>query len=647
MNRIRAVAIKSWRKLGRPVVAAAVRMRPIRAARAVALDTVRRRLELLLNAMYGVQFDIEPVEDDRPRNIIGARRRRAIARHEGITIHLPSSIDAPDSTVGIARYRLLAIEQAARIMRGSAAHAPGRGDAPARDLYNLRESAEIDAAIVAASPGVASVVSEERSSALRARPSARGLSERERAVEQMVLDVLRSDPAVIPGSIGAGLPPAESLAWAREAARSISLLGGDYRSLPPVAVWGETLDSESSSGMSRPRGGTIIPPSPGYGSGESTAPGGGGDGTVQELTPLGTDAPMAADDTDEREVEDGAEVPGDISSVGDGKVGTSGNARKAKAALNAVDAAILAMSRSDTGILYPEWDCNANRYRERGAVVHVEAPAEGDAAWAERVLGEHPAIVRRIRREFDRLRARRTRLFRQAEGDDLDIAACVSALSDAAAGGPSDDRLYMAVRAARRPIAITVLVDMSASTREKVSDGRRIIDIEKTSVLLAGEAFDALGDSYSVLAFASDGAPNVRVAMVKEFRERNGETVHRRIAAMEPGGNTRLGAAIRHATALLSDQRAAHRLLLILSDGKPNDIDRYFPSYAIEDSRQAIIEARGNGVYPFCLTIDASERGEYLERVFGAIGYSKLRHPDQLPSALLDVVRQLLRSAGR
>ncbi|MEO7218783.1 MAG: hypothetical protein ABI026_11365, partial [Gemmatimonadaceae bacterium] len=201
MNRIRAVAIKSWRRFVLPISAARVRVRAAREARVVPLDTVRRRLELLLNAMYGVQFEIESADDDTPRNIIGTRRRRAIARHHGITIQLPPTIDARDSAAAVARYRLLAIEQAARIMRGSAAHAPGSGDASVRDLYNLRESAEIDAAIVAASPGVASVVSEERNRALRARPSARKLSERERAVEELVLKVLRSDPGAIPDAI--------------------------------------------------------------------------------------------------------------------------------------------------------------------------------------------------------------------------------------------------------------------------------------------------------------------------------------------------------------------------------------------------------------------------------------------------------------
>jgi nitric oxide reductase NorD protein len=135
---------------------------------------------------------------------------------------------------------------------------------------------------------------------------------------------------------------------------------------------------------------------------------------------------------------------------------------------------------------------------------------------------------------------------------------------------------------------------------------------------------------------------DVRVTTIKDFAERNGAPIHRRIAAMAPDGNTRLGAAVRHATAQLARQPAGHRMLLILSDGKPNDTDRYYHTYAIEDSRQAILEARANGVFPFCLTVDRDEPEEYLSHIFGRTGHTILRHPDQLPLALLRGVRQLL-----
>ena len=613
----------------------------------VALDTVRRRLELLLAATYGVRFEIAPLADDTPRNTFHVGRRRPMARHDGVAIKLPATMDASDGTqAAIARYRLLAIEQAMRIMRGSAALAP-TANAIARDLYNLREGAEIDASIAISAPGVASLIAEERARAVAARPNLSRLSAREQAVEQLVQTVLKADPAAIPEDVRAGASPEDSLAWAHARVRAIESLTGQYRPLKPIAVWGETLDAAGAAAAQGPQYGALVPPSPGYGSGESAAPSAGADDTLQELTPAGNDAARLPDNSVDQNDPDHALVLDDASTTGDTDPDADGGRAGRKGALNVTDAAILKASRSGDGILYPEWDCNASAYRELGAVVHARRAPQGDSAWSDRVLGEHPALVRRVRREFERLRSRRVRLLRQREGDELDLAACVRALADATAGNSSDDRLYMSVRAARRAIAITILVDVSASTRDVVTDGRSVIDIEKTTLLIASEAFDALGDSYSILSFSGVGAADVRVATLKAFSEPNSDAVRRRVAGIEAGGNTRLGAAIRHATAVLAAQPAGHRLLLILSDGKPNDVDRYFTTYAVEDSRQAVFDARADGIYPFCLTIDANDRDPYLARVFGTAGHTVLRNPEHLPVALLDLVRDLLRGGGR
>jgi len=648
MNRMRALMIKSSRKLGRPVVDAANWVRTMRTTPEIALDTVRRRLELLLAATYGMRFEIAPVADETPRNTFHAGRRRPVARHDGASIKLPATMDASDGTsAAVARYRLLAIEQAVRIMRRSTALAPTGDNAVMRDLYNLREGAEIDASIARNAPGVASLIAEERARAVVARPALSRLSPREQAVEQLVQTVLKADPSLIPDAVRAGVSPEDSLAWARDRAAAMESLSGTYRPLQPVAMWGRTLDASDVNATQGPQYGALVPPSPGYGSGESAAPAAGADDTLQELTQTGDAAARLPDNSVDPDDPDHALVPDDGAPTGDPDADADGGSARRTGALNVTDAAILEASRSDHGILYPEWDCNASMYRELGAVVHAQQAPRGDIVWADRVLGEHPALVRRVRREFERLKARRVRMLRQREGDELDLAACVRALTDATAGDSSDDRLYMSVRAARRAIAIAVLVDVSGSTKDVVADGRSVIDIEKTTLLIASEAFDALGDSYSILSFSGVGAADVRVATLKGFSESNNETVRRRIAGIEAGGNTRLGAAIRHATAMLSAQPAGHRLLLILSDGKPNDVDRYFTTYAVEDSRQAIFEARADGIYPFCLTIDANDRDPYLARVFGAAGHTILRNPDHLPAALLDLVRDLLRGGGR
>jgi nitric oxide reductase NorD protein len=306
-------------------------------------------------------------------------------------------------------------------------------------------------------------------------------------------------------------------------------------------------------------------------------------------------------------------------------------------------ASATAATGSLAAVPYPEWDYAMQRYKPKSVIVHDVAPTGGSSDWADDALRQHAVLARRVRQRFERLRSVRSRLGRQREGEELDLAACVDALVDRRAGHAPDDRLYIAIRPARRAIAIALLVDVSGSTDAAVTDTQTVIDVEKTAVLLASEALDALGDRYTVLAFSGRGAANVRIATLKAFEEKNGDAVRRRVSALAPEGNTRLGAAVRHASALLTRQPAGHRLLLLLSDGRPNDADGYQGRYAVEDSRQAIAEARSCGVYPFCLTVDR-EGPEYLTRIFGAAGHSILRHPEHLPLALVQVVRQLLAS---
>ena len=238
------------------------------------------------------------------------------------------------------------------------------------------------------------------------------------------------------------------------------------------------------------------------------------------------------------------------------------------------------------------------------------------------------------------LSMRRLRLRQQRDGDELDLDACVRALVEQHAGQAPDDRLYATSRPLGSAMAIALLVDCSASTNTLVANDRQIIDIEKQAVLIAGEGLDALGNRWTALTFCSEGAHDVRLTALKSFGERAG-SLRQRIGTVHPAGKTRLGAAVRHATSLLVREPAGHRLLLLLSDGRPNDMDRYQGTYAIDDSRRAGREARDAGVLPFCLTVD-TEESEYLSHIFGATGYTILRKPEQLPSTLVSVVREIL-----
>jgi nitric oxide reductase NorD protein len=155
-------------------------------------------------------------------------------------------------------------------------------------------------------------------------------------------------------------------------------------------------------------------------------------------------------------------------------------------------------------------------------------------------------------------------------------------------------------------------------------------------------ALDALGDPYAIYGFSGESAGNVTVLGVKGFDERNSLTVRRRIASLDYDRYTRLGAALRHVTAALGRQRTSRRLLLVLSDGKPNDVDAYEGRYGVEDTRQAIAEARRQGIVVFCLTIDR-EAPRYAVRIFGRSGFAVLKRPEQLPAVLTEALRRLIR----
>jgi nitric oxide reductase NorD protein len=292
------------------------------------------------------------------------------------------------------------------------------------------------------------------------------------------------------------------------------------------------------------------------------------------------------------------------------------------------------------GLAYPEWDYRASLYRQRYCVLRETAAPLGDAQWSARVLREHHALIHDVRRRFDALRPIRQRQTRQLDGHDLDLDAHVDDVAARRAGRTPTDRLYLTDRPRRREVAVAFLIDASGSTDAWVSGGRRVLDLEKEATLVCCEALDALSDRYAIYAFAGRGARDVRAQRVKGFTEGYGEPVRRRIAGLAGEAFTRLGAPIRHLTARLARQRARLRLLFLLSDGKPNDEDDYAAAYGIEDTRQAVAEARLQGVRLFCLTIDR-QGSLYLARMFGPHGYATLWEVTQLPGRLPEIYRRL------
>jgi nitric oxide reductase NorD protein len=600
--------------LTRRALAPAARWRKGRKPPRLELEQVRRRLELLLAGMYGQSMRVG--EERAIDRFVGGSARPAAARAD---ILLPSSLDARDGEeAAAARYRLLAIQQAERLVRGSATllHATSR---LARDLYTLAEGAAVAHAIGQRAPGLAAELAEQNARELVHRPSVSRLHGMEREVEVLARALLGDQ------RLGAELPvmdsAPESLAWAEErAARMFAAAPprARYRGLPGMDAW-RLAPVQRKSDPFAPL------PSPGIGemrSASAATPTSNGnrldenrdaDGTAGQPEAGGT-ASLAAPDASTQGAE-GSEAA------------AASSAREPQASI--------------VGITYPEWDTYAGVNKPDAVTVHDEPAAEGSSAWAEETLASHAAIVRQVRARFGLLRAHRTRLRAQRSGDELDLDACVRAMVDLRMRRVPSDRLYLHNLPARRTLAIALLVDVSGSTRATIADGQTILDVERMTVLLASEALDAIGDPYAVLAFSGSGAHDVQIRTLKRFTGDSRDLVHRRIAGLAAMDNTRLGAAVRHATAVLNAQPAEQRLLLIVSDGKPNDVYGYQGEYAIEDSRRALADARASGVHSFCLTVDREET-EYLPHLFGASGYRVLRAPEQLPAALLKVVEQLL-----
>src|SRR5690606_27237791 len=301
------------------------------------------------------------------------------------------------------------------------------------------------------------------------------------------------------------------------------------------------------------------------------------------------------------------------------------------------------VARTFTGIRYPEWDYRISAYQVHGACVRLCVPIPGDDKWVHSVLHKHRRQLLEIRRRFETLRTRRQTLRRQQDGADIDLAEYVLAWSDQRVGLPMSERLISREQHLRRDCAIMLLTDISGSTDAWATQTQRIIDVAKESLHLVTFALAALGDPYAIQAFSGEGPEQVRVSELKGFTDSSGPHLHRQIAGLEPDRYTRVGTALRHATATLMKAPAQKRLLLLLSDGKPNDLDLYEGRYGIEDSRQAVREAVRQGIHPFCLTIDR-EVPDYLPQIFGPGRFTVLSQIQRLPAILLELLRHFARS---
>jgi nitric oxide reductase NorD protein len=552
------------------------------------------------------------------------------------------------TTLGLAR----------RLARRSVVAAPAHS--LARDLWWLAEGALGDVALAHAWPGLAPALRAIRHEALETRPRLARLHPVEQTVERWVRTLLAASPEQSARALVDGLEPrsdpAAIAAFATRWAVEFGQTPVRYRGSAPVPHWGiyhplvaegaEAVAPGARSRSSRPRRGAKLPrplvrrqPDPSAAErpgpfllpfadphlsvddpgGLVRPPDGSRDEDpetlAEELARLGQ-LPVTRDDAWVHET------------IDDGSPMESTGSRGA------------AHGSAKPMWLYPEWDCARNAYRNPGCCVRELAPSGADGGWAEAVLAARRILLARLRRQLDGLRPGRQRLRRQLDGDDLDLSAWVDDWADRRAERAPADRVYTREQPRRRDVAVTLLLDASGSTESWLAERHRVIDVVKEAALVFAEALTTLGDRFALLAFSGQSAADVRVRVLKQFDEPAGPPIRRRIGAIEPDAFTRLGGALRHATAGLARERARARLLLLLSDGKPQDEDGYEGTYGIEDVRQAVAEARLQGVRVFGLTVDR-EGASYLPRLFGPHGYTVIWNAEALPDRLPAVYRRL------
>lgn len=283
------------------------------------------------------------------------------------------------------------------------------------------------------------------------------------------------------------------------------------------------------------------------------------------------------------------------------------------------------------GCLFPEWDWKQQRLRDNHCRVIPMLPRDAEPAPLPERL---QPLARSLRQRFEGLRPQRVWEKRQPAGPLLDLQACLHFAADRRRGAASAQPALWKREAARhRDLACLVLADLSLSTEAWADNEHQVIDVIRDSLHLLGEALDAGHDDFAMYGFSSRRREHVRFNLIKNFAEPWGQAIHGRIRELKPGYYTRMGGAIRQATEILREKPAEQRLLLLLTDGKPNDLDVYEGRYGMEDTRQALLEARRAGIQPFCVTID-QQAADYLPYLFGQQRYQLIRQASELPGLL-------------
>ncbi|MBR1168322.1 nitric oxide reductase activation protein NorD [Bradyrhizobium liaoningense] len=610
---------------------------PVHAEHAVSLAEVRSRLAVMFRALGGeAGAQIASACARKSGHRLGWWQRIGLGDErleqpgrDAATIFLPDSIGIfADRELNACLYRWLAAWFAVAPVEAIAETDPLR-----RDLLVLRRAAETAVFVLTQFPGLVADYAQLAAATAAARPR-RPLPRIEQEIEQIILALLGAEPApagkLWSAMMGNGPLPGKS--------------PPGYRPILPCPVWGDCWTRELSP--------THAGEDECAGSAEAASEDNRKRFAVREredganrrdpfvlnrFEKILAMAEMVNVDrpSDDSEDEDAQKAADDLEEITLSRRGKPASRFKFDLDLppEALDA-----SRLTADLTYPEWDYRSRSYLPDHCRVLASAASEAGESWTpDETMRRH---VRQVRRRFEVLRPRHELMRAQADGHDLDLDALVRARCDLRAGSSSGlDRVHVAMRPQGHDLAVTLLVDVSLSTDAWV-DGYRVLDVEKEALLVLAHGLSACGDHHSILTFTSRRRSWVRLETVKAFGEPMSGVVERRIGALKPGYYTRIGAAVRHAAAELARQPQRKKLLLVLTDGKPNDVDHYEGRFAVEDTRRSVQEARLFGMVVFGVTIDAAAQS-YFPTLFGRSGYAIVGNIKRLPAALPAIYRQV------
>lgn len=284
---------------------------------------------------------------------------------------------------------------------------------------------------------------------------------------------------------------------------------------------------------------------------------------------------------------------------------------------------------------YAEWDYQIQLERPSWATVLEKRPKAGELQLIEDITAEHRRLITRMKFLLDAMQPQGVQRIRKLEdGDEIDINAAIRAQIDIRMGQQPDPRIMMRSVRKTRDISVLVLLDLSESTNEKVAgQDHTVLQLTQQACVLLSDAIAKVGDPFAIHGFCSDGRHNVEYFRYKDFDQAYDDGPKSRIAGMSGQLSTRMGAAIRHAAHHLDQQKSSRKLLMVITDGEPADVDVRDPQYLRFDTRKAVEEAGRKGIATFCMSLDP-RADQYVSRIFGARNYMVVDHVERLPEKL-------------